>query len=55
MTIRELIEELQKYPDDMVVQVYATYDYGYGLAGGPIRNIKKDDVEYAVNLENDDD
>ena len=54
MTVRELIKELQKYPEDMSVQILASYDCGYGYAGGEIQYIEKDNIEYAVNLCNDE-
>lgn len=40
MTVKELIEELKMYPEDMRVRVEATYDLGYGLAGGKFQYIK---------------
>ena len=55
MTVREVINELEKYPDDMDVQIMASYDCGFAWAGGRIQYIEKDDREYAVNLCNEED
>ncbi len=55
MTIKELIEELQKYPSNMYVKILASYDCGYGYAGGYIESIEKDDIEYAINLISNED
>ena len=41
MTIKELIEKLKEYPEDMCVNIYATYDGGY-LAGGTVQYLEKD-------------
>ena len=54
MTIKELIEKLKEYPEDMYVRVSATYDYGFGCAGGEVQYIEKDRLEYAVVLCNDE-
>lgn len=50
MTIKELIAKLKEYPEDMRVKVSATYDCGFGLAGGEAQYIEQDRVEYAVVL-----
>lgn len=50
MTIKELIEKLKEYPEDMFVRVSATYDCGFGCAGGEVQHIEKDKFEYAVIL-----
>lgn len=34
MTVKELICELSKYPDNLQVAVICTYDCGFGTAGG---------------------
>ena len=55
MTIKNLIEILKQYPDDMQVKISATYDCGYGRAGGNIEYIKKDEYENnAIILCNDE-
>ena len=43
MKLRELIEELNKYPNDMFVKIIASYDEGFGHAGGTIQYIEKED------------
>lgn len=54
MTIKELIEKLKEYPEDMSVKIYATYDEGFGLAGGAVQYIEKDGFDYAVSLYNEE-
>lgn len=54
MTIKELIEKLKEYPEDMFVRVSATYDCGFGCASGEVQHIEKDKFEYAVILCNDE-
>lgn len=49
MTVKELIEELSKYPEDMLVHILASYDEGFGHAGGTIQYIEKEDVVYLCN------
>lgn len=34
MTVKELIDELKKYPEDKQIIMMCTYDGGCGLAGG---------------------
>lgn len=51
MTVKELIEELSKCPEDMTVYMLVSYDDGFCQAGGTIKYIEK---EYMVYLCNDD-
>ena len=53
MTVRELINELEKYPDDMDVEIYASYDAGWSCAGGKIQYIEKN-LDYSISLCNDE-
>lgn len=47
MTVRELIEELNNCPADMLVHISAPYDGGFGQAGGDIRSVEKEeDIVY---------
>ena len=39
MTVRELIDELQKFAPDTLVKISCTFDCGYGTAGGSIIQI----------------
>lgn len=43
MTVKELVEKLKEYPDDMDVYVCATYKgrYEIGTAKGLVKNIKE--------------
>lgn len=52
MTVKKLIKELSKYPEDMVVYMLVSYDEGFGYAGGTIQYIEKEDVIYLCNDEN---
>lgn len=54
VTVKELIEKLKEYPEDMAVKVYATYDCGYAATGGDVNYIEKDRTDYAVVLCNDE-
>lgn len=54
ITIKELIEKLMEYPEDMFVKVSATYDCGFGAAGGNVNYIEQDKSDYAVVLCNDE-
>ena len=54
LTIKELIEKLSEYPEDMFVKVSAEYDCGFGWAGGHVTYVEKDQFEYAVVLGNDE-
>lgn len=54
ITVRELIEKLKEYPEDMFVKVSATYDCGFGSAGGNVNYIEQDKFDYAVVLGNDE-
>jgi hypothetical protein len=54
ITIKELIEKLSEYPEDMFVKVSAEYDCGFGWAGGHVTYVEKDQFEYAVMLGNDE-
>lgn len=51
MTVKELIEELGKYPEDMIVHMLVSYDDGFGHAGGTIQYIEKEDMVYLCNDE----
>lgn len=42
MTVRELIEELKKYPQDIPATIECSYDCGACLAGGDIQGISLD-------------
>ena len=50
MTIKELIEKLKQYPEDMYVRVSATYDCGFSCADGEVQYIETDRLRYAVVL-----
>lgn len=49
MTVKELIEELSKCPEDMTVCMLVSYDNGFGHAGGTIQYIEKEDKIYLCN------
>lgn len=52
MTIKELINELNQYPEDTTVCIMASYDDGFGCAGGEIQNVEKEsnvDIVYLIN------
>lgn len=49
MTVKELVKELSKYPEDMPVHILASYDDGFGWAGGTIQYIEKEDKVYLCN------
>lgn len=51
MTVKELIEELSKYPENMTVYMSVYYDDGFGHAGGTIQYIDKGDMVYLCNDE----
>ena len=51
MTVKELIKELNKYPEDMTVYMLVSYDDGLGHAGGTIQYIEKEDMVYLCNNE----
>ena len=52
MTVKELIEELQKYQEDKQIYITCTYDYGGGTAGGT--QIQILESRYFVELYNDE-
>lgn len=52
MTVKELIEELQKYQEDKQIMLTCTYDFGYGTAGGTQIQILED--RDTVELYNDE-
>lgn len=54
ITVAELIERLQEFPENMPVKIFATYDCGFGSTGGDIKYIEKDKYDYAVVLGNDE-
>jgi hypothetical protein len=54
ITVAELIERLQEFPENMPVKIFATYDFGFGSVGGDIIFIEKDKHDYAVVLSNDE-
>ena len=43
MTVRELIDVLEKQPSDKV-RIFATYDDGHGTAGGEVQYVERDEV-----------
>lgn len=43
MTVNELIEVLKCHPGDYKVRVYASYDDGFGTAGGEIDYVERND------------
>ena len=54
MTIKELIERLKQYPEDTIVEISATYDCGFGSAGGEVQYIEQYDYKHAIVLCNDE-
>lgn len=54
MTVKELIYELSKYPDDLQVAMICTYDCGFGTAGGSKIEVGLDADCDEVYLYNDD-
>ena len=34
MTVKELKKELEKFDDNLPIEIWATFDCGYGWAGG---------------------
>lgn len=53
MKVRELIEKLNEFPSDMEVNIMASYDDGFGTAGGEIQYIVREDSDNTVYLCND--
>ena len=51
MTVKELIEELNKCPENMPVHIHISYDDGFCWACGEVLHIEKDDVVYLINDE----
>lgn len=41
MNVRQLIEELKEFPDDMPIEVFAEYDAGFAWAGGDIDEVRE--------------
>ena len=54
MTVKELIEKLSEFPNDMDVKIMASYDDGFGTAGGKIQYVVKEDVDNTIYLCNDE-
>ncbi len=52
VTIKKLIEELKKYPEDTAVEIFSTFDCGHGFAGGWIEEIDYCEDKKKVTLLN---
>ena len=50
MTVKELIKKLSECPEDAVVTILASYDDGYGTAGGDISDVEHETVTGSVYL-----
>ena len=48
MTVQELIEELRKYNPNKMVEIYCSYDCGYGGAGGTEIVIEEDNKSVQI-------
>ena len=53
MTVKELIAILQMYPEDCIVEILASYDDGFGTAGGKITQVSCENG--VIWLENNED
>lgn len=42
MTVGNLMEMLEKYPEDTIVRVFCTYDSGFCTTGGDVTEILDD-------------
>jgi methionine synthase II (cobalamin-independent) len=54
MKVKELIEKLKEYSEDMNVEIWASYDCGFGSAGGKIQFIEQDNDKNAIVLCNEE-
>ena len=54
MNLKELITELQKYPENTNVEIYASYDYNYAYAGGKIQEVYYDKERNIIEIYNNE-
>ena len=54
VNLKELIAELQKYPENTNVEIYASYDYNYAYAGGNIQEVYYDKEINTIQIYNNE-